>query len=476
MNSRTDRILHIGLIAAFALPIFVYAYLGVFSRFITDDYCAATKVQDQGVLNAVVNDYNNWYGRVSASFANNLAAQAGPYRMPFTPVLVLGVWLAGLLWAMHEILTFVPSSRFAAILLACLLLFATLAGSPQIYQSLYWLSGVYTYTTSVMLLPYILALILFGRRSRASGVRRAAIAAMIFTLAFAAGAFSEPYAAAQGLAFAGALIAVLGVTRSAKHPASLLVGAALVGSVVAVIVLLASPGNAIRQASFQRAPSLVSSAPDALTHAAAFMVASVASFSPGGALAALFFPALVAFWHVPAQLLEAIPRRRLRIAAMASILAGLVLIAAFMFPAMYATSLPPPSRAYTIPQFILVCSFAAAGWLIGMYARKTIRHPSPAARIAVSAFAVLLLGIGPVLTTVQALTLTAPLSTFAAEFDQREQFIHAAKTEGETRLVVAPFTVDIAERVGLETIGDDPAFWVNDCAAQYYGLEALVAQ
>jgi hypothetical protein len=79
-------------------------------------------------------------------------------------------------------------------------------------------------------------------------------------------------------------------------------------------------------------------------------------------------------------------------------------------------------------------------------------------------------------TAVRTLQTLPAFQTFAAEFDVRERLIEAAKARGETTLVVAPFSVDIAERVGLETIGSDPAFWVNACAAQYYELETLVAQ
>jgi hypothetical protein len=478
LNSRTDRIFRIALIAAFALPLFVYLYLGIFSRFIADDYCVANKVIENGLWGAVVYDYNNWFGRVSESFTSSLAALLGPHLSPINPTILLTTWFTGLVWLVYELssLMRLRTLGHVAVLTTCLILCAVLAGSPQIYQSLYWLNSIYTYAASLALLPYAAAIVLHAHRNRWTGIRRSLGIVGIFTLAIAAAAFSEPFAAAQTLAFAGWLIVILITTQTPRHPISAYVFAALIGSVVAVFVLLAAPGNAIRQMNFQRASSLFSSAADSLIHAAAFMVASVSSFSPGGALAALFFPALVAYWHTPAELLESIPRRRLRIAAMASIVAGFALIAAFMFPAMYATSQPPPARAYIIPQFFLVCCFAAAGWVIGMYIRKTIPHPSPDARTAVSVLAVLLLGFGPILTTVQALTLTAPLSTFAAEFDQRDALIRAAAARGETTLTVAPLTVDVGERVGLETIGADPEFWVNGCAARYYGLEAIVAE
>jgi hypothetical protein len=463
-------------VIAFALPLVVYATLGFYSRFIADDYCAAVKVNDLGIVNAVVNDYTQWYGRVSASSANNLAGQAGPHAMPYTPVLVLAVWFVGLLWLGYEALAFVQARRYSAILLACVVLSSTLAGSPQLYQSFYWLSGVYTYAASVALFSYIPALILFGLRRNAAGVRRLVIIGAIFVLSFLAGAFSEPYAAAQGLAFASALIAIISVRRSPKHPAFLLVGAALAGANVAIIILLAAPGNAVRQSSFQQASSLFTAGIDALIHAAAFIVASVTSFSPGGALAALFFPALLAYSGLTAEALERITRRQLRIWITLSFAVGFALIAAFMFPAMYATSVPPPARGYIIPQFFLICSFATAGFLIGIYARKTMPHPSLTAQRLVVVFAVIALIAGPVLTAVRAVALFAPLSTFAAEFDQRDAGIRAVAASGETSIAIPAYTIDVAERVGLETIGDDPTFWVNACAARYYGVNSLVIE
>ena len=56
-TSRLNRLAPLVVVIAFALPLVVYATLGFYSRFIADDYCAAVKVNDLGIVNAVVNDY-----------------------------------------------------------------------------------------------------------------------------------------------------------------------------------------------------------------------------------------------------------------------------------------------------------------------------------------------------------------------------------------------------------------------------------
>lgn len=68
----------------------------------------------------------------------------------------------------------------------------------------------------------------------------------------------------------------------------------------------------------------------------------------------------------------------------------------------------------------------------------------------------------------------APIPTYqawAAAWDERDASIRAAMAAGATDLSV----------VQLESIGDvieykgDPLHWVNVCAAQYYGLNSIVA-
>src|SRR5690606_9540168 len=133
----------------------------------------------------------------------------------------------------------------------------------------------------------------------------------------------------------------------------------------------------------------------------------------------------------------------------------------------------PPARTYIIPQTVIIGGLALAGYAIGAHIR--IQRRPVLRQIGIIAFIVLLI-LGPIRTAVWTLQTLPAFQTFATEFDQREQIIAAAKARGETNLVVPPFTVDIAERVGLDTIGSDPAFWVNACAARYYELESLVAE
>lgn len=460
MNARTERILQIGLIAAFAVPLLAYAYLGIFNRFIADDFCVANKVIEQGLFQTVVSDYNTWFGRVSESFTSSLAALLGPRLSPLHSTILLITWFIGLVWVTYEIGFSKKLQRlgYASILTACFTLLATLAGSPQIYQSIYWLNSIYTYAASLALLPYIIAGILHVHHKRWLALLA------ICGLAFAAAAFSEPFAAVQTLIFAG----WLAVAQAPRQRAYVL--AALIGSLLAVVVLLAAPGNTIRQANFQRADSIVQAGFDAAVHAAAFIIASISSFSPGSALVSVMMPALLSYWLSSDT--SFMTPRAIRIRIMMAFMAGFILITVFMFPGIFATRLPPPARSFIIPQFILVCSLNAVGFWIGRY----LRGLTP----KLNAGVILLIGVailvGPVLTTLQVTSFVSPLNTFATEFDQREQIIAAAKARGETNLVVPPFTVDIAERVGLDTIGSDPAFWVNACAARYYELESLVAE
>lgn len=466
------------LLITFSLPLFIYSYLGIYSRLIADDYGVAVKAIRYGLHGALIHDYNLWFGRVSEILTSSIATSLGPRFSMITPALLLVTWWLGLWWAAYEIAVLAKwrTPRAFAAFLACVVLFATLAGSPQLYQSIYWVNSIFTYAASMALLSYIPALILYATRRQMRGLSRALAVAALVALSFAAAAFSEPYAAAQTLAMVVAFLVSIAAFKTYRHHAPLLTFAALCGSIAAVTVLLLAPGNTVRQTNFERASSLVEAGIESLIHSAAFMVASVVSFSPGGALAAVIFPALLVYRLSAAEHLSLIIRRRLRIVALAAVLTAFALIAAFMLPGIYATQMPPPARAYIIPQGILIICLSAAGIFAGFYVRKTLHIVNKPLKAIVVGAVLLAVLLGPILTVTRQLPLIPLLSTFAHEWDMRDQMIREAAVRGETDVRVPPFTVDIAEAVGLLTIGADPAFWVNVCAAQYYGVETLATR
>ena len=124
-----------------------HAYIGSFSRFISDDYCTAAKVEKDGFWGAQQYWFTQWSGRFSFTAAISLAHYVGgPKVVPFVPGILLACWLIAASWALTPIIP--TRSRISLItgpvLLAGIIIASTLATTPTIYESLYWETGAIT--------------------------------------------------------------------------------------------------------------------------------------------------------------------------------------------------------------------------------------------------------------------------------------------------------------------------------------------
>lgn len=453
--------------ALYAAPALIYLALAFFVRFLADDYCLGSRVSGMGsVLLVLQDDYLHWMGRFSYSLMSYTLAAPGLPWIVLAAVSVQLLWLAGLSWACAEAAGWIGIRRKwqAGIGLGIALIATTISGTPVLEQSLYWPSSLWIYAAAAATLPFLAALLLRGARLRWQGARLAAGALAAMLLCVYAAGFTEPHAAVQLGGLALALLA-LSVLRVRNHAARVLLAASLLATIVATVVMVAAPGNAIRASHFQQQP-LTTAAVNAVIHAAAFAAASMLNFSPMSALAAVIVPALllsVADGQPPTL------SRRAALPGMAAcLLIGLVLISGFMLPGFYATSQPPPARSYIIPQFIWMGALVGAGLFTGLWLRRSLRR-RPTLRLA----GVFVGALAAVALCLHAASFAGPLSQHAAAWDSRDATIRAAVAGGATEMVVPPLALDLAANVGLETIGPDAEGWINQCAAAWYGLRTL---
>jgi hypothetical protein len=451
--------------AALLIPILVYAIAGVYSRFMADDFCYAVNGRDLGFPAFIPYYYHNWFGRITQIIGTVVTTSLGTGFGQIFPALVLLVWGLALWWLCRELAMLLRlENRLLPLLAAALLLYATLAGTPQIFHSLYWLSGVFPYTIPLVAATFIAAVVL--------RVLRTGIASLLAVLAtvllvLVAGFASEPFSVALVGALALSILGVFGFRPSAQRAALILLIIGQITALVALGIMVAAPGNTLRQGLFTPTHDLVRLASQSFVYAAASLVALV-WVSPPALPLALLIPAIIAY----SQPATEIARRRLRIWIMLPLVVAFGLIVLINVPAIYATSLPPPARVLIIPQFVLVCAFAVIGYSAGLYVKKSSRRPP---RVLAGLAVVLLIATGPLLSAAQMIGLMPKLSTYATEWDQREQRIIAAVEQGETQLVVEPLSVDVASLTGLDRINTDASAFTNACAASYYGLESLVA-
>jgi hypothetical protein len=450
----------------FMVGIGAYAYNGQYSRYLSDDFCIYNESIGRDAIAKTVEWYSNSGGRIAQYMTLVWSLSAGVEFASISPALLLAAWLLALTWALYPLARRVVGAGSAAWAWAAALILAALAGAPQIAQSLYWITGAYTYTA-----PLIAASLLFGVliRARTEIVSTVLASIAAFALALIAGTFAEPLATWLAAILCLSCIALLvprfGMTHSARRGVAVWIAGTL-GALAAVVILVIAPGNAVRAGAFTASESVFSAGIGTIQYGLLYLL-----------LAYRTAPVVLLGLYLLAVLVALTARgtvQQVRFVHLALwIGAGMVALIAFMFPGVYATSVPPPARSFIVPFFSLSVTVIGAGWLSGWITRgrRTRRR-----RVAISArvgggmaLAVIALMVG--VTAVNELRYTATYTRHAAEWDARDAQLRGL--DAGTDAVVAPFTADIAASMGLDTVGDNIDIWVNRCAAAYYGLASV---
>ena len=481
LTSRRERLLYgaaAALAALLAVGLAAHAYVGLFTRYMADDYCTAGTVRTAGLLTTQTHFYTAWSGRFAFTLTVSLFELLGAGVVPYLPLAALVCWLAATTWAVYELLSdsLGRSPLLFSFLLAELIVYATVADNTGgVFEALYWQTGMLTYTAPLIILTALAAF--YARALRRAAVRapRAASIITVFAAAFYAGGFSETSALMQIGALAAAVAATLflsGASKRGRVLPSLVAG--LAGSVVALALVALAPGNAVRESTLPAHSDLLTTSARALTNALTHAFSEHnygVTFSPRWA--AMLLAAVLSFYlslrAAPPDESSVRWRRLLWLSA-----SGLFVYFCCFFPASYAMSVAPPPRALVVAQLVLVCTLVSLGWVAGESAgahfargRLTLGRP---VNFALAALAVLvsLTFVGPARQT---FAQAARARALARLWDARDAEIRARVAGGEKNL-----TVPVAYNIGgTDVLTHDPKWYVNHCFAVYYGADSVTA-
>jgi hypothetical protein len=232
----------------------IYSAIGIFSRFMADDFCSINDARRFKMLRYIWHWYNTWGGRYSAVSADELVVYIGPGGVRFVPLVVLFLWVlaATLIWYLvfqKNNLKGVTVALSAS--MGIIMVFALISSSPNIQTILYWWNGMRTYTIPVIFNTFHLAYIYWaaGRFNVRKHVFWAGL--FSFSLALFNGGFNETFTLVQ-LIFFGVLTGICLITkkyRIADMPFDIIFPA-LLGAALAMMIMAASPGAARRQTFF----------------------------------------------------------------------------------------------------------------------------------------------------------------------------------------------------------------------------------
>lgn len=465
-------------IAAFLAPIAAHAYIGTAGRYFADDYCTANEFNSMGVIGALVHRYNTWSGRFSFYLAVNIAEFGGLRIVPFLPATAAIVWLGATIWSILQfgLLARLRHPILVSVFLGSLVIFATLAGTPGIVQSLYWRTGMLTYIAPLIIGTFYTGLIAFRQRHQSSLLFPWLLLSAVIT--FVAGGFSETYVTMQTtILLVAVLVCLLTKSTACKRSVLPLLVAGLVGSVLAMVVMIAAPGNEARQSRFPPSPELLPLVGLSIISALYFIRQSILT-SPWIVINALVFPALLAF-GLQSQRFEAttiVKKLNFKLVPRffgGYVAVGFIILVSCFAPALYGMSMYPPDRALVIPYFVFICLIVIGGYSLGftLAGLPIINRQNRATYFAGVGIVVtiILLVFGPVRLAQETFALAPQAKTYASLWDSRDEQIKVALQQGQKDLVVPPLPYIPGD------ITPNPNYWVNRCVAKFYGLNSIAA-
>jgi hypothetical protein len=472
------NLIAIATLASFLLPLALYCVVGLYTRYVADDYETAGSLNKYGFWGSQRFWYLNWSGRYAYFVVVNLFQLLGVQAAPALTTIILILWLAAMGWLIYQLLRIdaVSHPAYLAILLSALTLVVTLRSMAHIHQILFWVTGILTYATYLVLLTICAGCLVyrFYYGWRFTWLEIIVAAAYVFILT----GMSEVSAALQVLlAGMGMTLFVFWRSDPQKRPAGLrLFSALLVSTLIGFALLFSAPGNVVRSALVEPRPGLYPLVLNANINAVMF-IASWLKDQTLLAGIALFMPALLSFTLYQPSLSSGrlAKRERAILRGMLISVPLLYLLVLFTFATgYYALSGNLPDRAQIVPQYFLILTIVLWGYWSGSLL-KGLCQTERALPAALKLVGVILLGLmllyGPLYASAYNYTMIEPARVRAVEWDERDHIIRQAIQAGERRVVV--WYIRDLNRLG--DYSSDPEFLVNRAAADYYGLDSIIA-
>lgn len=457
----------------------LHAYNGFFSRMMSDEYAIINLYRSEGFIGSFITTYTRFCGRFSLLVVYNLFCISGPGIIPFLTFAALTVWVLGMGWTISRLLQLfhLQENRWFSFFSSVTLIFVTLDITPNIFQSLYWTPGMFTYILPLIFMTYQAGLFAYFLAQEISSPRKKISRLLFFFLfSFIAAGFSETHAVMASCVFALASVThfLWKKPRQWKLYRPFL-SAGLAGTFLALALQFAAPGNHVRQTLFtpttnpftviyQSIQFMITFSRDLLiNHSLSVLIVFTVSIIFSSQIAALRKNrrnSTGEYSNPPVTRKKIFQRVCFHLLF---VILGFLLVASCMAPSFYATSQPPLERISVIPIFVFVLVITYLGSLAGFFL-PFIKQTS-----IILVFIVL----GSVSRSFLHLTTVShQMKIYAYTWEIREKTIINALKNGQTNVTVKPLK-NCQMMIGLDEVSPDPGFWVNTMLAQYHGLKTV---
>ena len=462
---------------AILLPLVIYATMGLFSRYQADDYCYAWN----GTARSFMYSQTTWYktdsSRYAATLVFTLSDKLGRWTVPALPAFVLTLWLIGSYWLIHRLQRILNLAfpRITSFFLAELLIYFVLLLVPNLYQVLYWRSGMVVYLLPIVILTY-LAVFILAQASEPDLKWRYLIMPLTVLFFYLNGGFSETIATIQ----IGMLSLVLFVIHLFRNSTSrkwtiLLLSSALVGSLLAMATLFFSPATHMRQGLVGAPPGLIDLIRMSFSNAFIFIYITLGA--KAFQIVLLLLTALLTGYVLFSN--EFIESRlkvtNLVLALFLTPVITYLLIVFVCAPYAYGESTYPEARVLLDAMVFMVIMIIIEGLILGIslgLLHQRSEERVPAGLRLVTLMLLLVMSVYPLYSTRKVLNEFPKYQQRAEVWDNRDAQIRKMIKLGQTDITVTA----LDSYAGLLEMGPNPSNWVNGCAALYYGVHSITAE
>jgi Family of unknown function (DUF6056) len=456
-----------------SIALSVYAYLGTFSRYGSDDYCLTTFFLQDDVWGRFIRRYFVTSGRyTNILFIGLVDKLFGWYNVAILPPLMLILFVLGLYLLLKEIVEMVVLgwNHWMTFFMAASITYFSISQAPDLYETLYWRAGMTSHFAPLVFFLFLGAFLLKQIRKTDERSPSLWIQAAFFISCFLVGGLSEPPTAMVITILFLAICTVWWRGKGRFRRASLvLLLWALLGAFLALIVMALAPANSLR---LQTAPpGLLELVSGILIHPLEFIVDTLRTLPIPTLISVLM---TVVFFYVKysysSQNFSKETRNRLILLMIAVLFLMYLLISANFAPSVYGQSYPIP-RARFAGRMLMTSALMINGALLGVLAANTgttFFRSIYFRRFAM--LALILLVLYPLRGAWRTATEIPTYQQRAAAWDLRDSEIRALQAQGIQDLVVR-FLPD--EK--LQDLGDRTGFRLNRCASIIYGVNSILA-
>jgi hypothetical protein len=469
------------LMGAAALAMFVaiavYAYLGIFSRPLSDDYCEAVKTNNSNPVSAVIDRYTEGQWRAANRYSNlmfvGFGELLGKNNLPITTMMMLILFPLGLSWSIHEFRRFfkVHWPLQMDCFLGAALGFFILLQAPNLFQTIYWRSSMMTHFAPLVFGSFLFA---FWMRQAAHALDQKTSLPVHFLIFFATyiiAGFSEPPVATlvTGLSLLMAA-AWLWTSPPIKQRLLPLLTAAFLGAFLGLLTMVFSPAN---RNIAQDSAGIFNVLKDSFEFSFIFIVYAFKMFPLPGLLCVLI-PAILVWFHKQnsQSVLSEEQKRLLWIVAAAAPFLLWLLVAAGFSPSAYGQGYPV-ERMRFLACALMTATLMLEGGIFGLLLGN-VRMGRSAPFLSWAAAGLFLFAaiLYPLRAAVRLHKNVVPeYRTRAEMWDLRDAYIRRHASAGEMDIVVPGYSAVY----NIKELDDNPVHWVNSCAADYYGVRSIRA-